>query len=448
MQCSNCTTELWGRPAFCPVCGAPTGPARQPQRHTPPPWATAPEPPAAPPPAPSPPFFNASDLLDPDVLGAIPQVSQPPVGADIFSTGPLAERSPAPEPPPGMINAADLFDPAVLADLTGAGEQRGSAPNHEEAPAPGGHPSFVKGPGAPPRFTLTTLPGSQPPPAPAYPFNDDLAASGPPAPPEPLTWGPPRGYRGVSDLPPRRPGRPSMPPEPPLIPYAPPAPAKRGAPSASPGRFSFGALGGFLSLLLVLVILGGAILFGVSRYVQLQALQPKPAQTTAAALPTVAPKPGYTIYTDRSLGFSLQYADSWQEQADRDKNDPQYRGDLFKAGEATGLEVGSSPQYSSMSPAQIDDYMVNHLFSPANVASVQTSAPASPTIHIADLDWTAEDANLTLMNGLALRLTCLAILHNGRGYIIFYFASQQAFSSDDSQYFEPMLLSFRFLNDS
>src|SRR5690349_8605033 len=107
MKCSNCTTELWGRPATCPVCGTPTGLGRRSSRQTPPPWST---PQAAPPSAPSQSqsFFNASDLLDPDALGAVPQA---PGNVGIFSTGPLANEAPAAPASEGKLNAADLFDP-------------------------------------------------------------------------------------------------------------------------------------------------------------------------------------------------------------------------------------------------------------------------------------------------------------------------------------------------
>lgn len=230
------------------------------------------------------------------------------------------------------------------------------------------------------------------------------------------------------------------------MPFPPPPAAKGGAGTRRRGGFFFGTLGGLLTLLLVLAIIGGAILFGATRYLQLQALEPKPAPTTPASLPTVAPRAGYTIYPDQTLGFSLQYANTWQEQLDHDPSDGQYQGDLFRAGPYTALEVGSSAQYANWSPAQIDDYILGNPFPLTNIVGSQVSITSSPTIHIANLDWTAEDANLVLANGIFLRMTCLAITHNGRGYAIFYFAQQRVFSDDYTQYFEPMLLSFRFLN--
>jgi hypothetical protein len=228
---------------------------------------------------------------------------------------------------------------------------------------------------------------------------------------------------------------------------APPVPKTTARGRKGQRRF-LGTLGGLMSLFLVLAIIGGAVLFGVTRYAQLQALQPKPAQATTAPLPTVAPRPGYTIYADQALGFSLQYANNWHRQADHDAADAQYQGDLFQAGPYAGLEVGSSPQYQrqNWNPAQIDDYILGKPFPLNNITSIQVSVPASPTVHIANLDWTAEDANLTLAGGITIRITCLAIQHNGRGYAIFYFAEWAVFSNYDIQFFEPMLLSFRFLN--
>src|SRR5215472_17231510 len=109
MKCSSCTTELWGRPAVCPVCGAPTGLSRRSSRQTPPPWTPV-APAASPPqhtPSQSQPFFNASDLLDPEVLNAVPQAPPETGAADIISSGPLADKA-LPSAPQGMINASDL----------------------------------------------------------------------------------------------------------------------------------------------------------------------------------------------------------------------------------------------------------------------------------------------------------------------------------------------------
>jgi hypothetical protein len=237
----------------------------------------------------------------------------------------------------------------------------------------------------------------------------------------------------------------------PAAPYPmPTAPATKAGAQPRKGRPFFSTLGGFLSLLLVVVILGSAIFFGASRYFQLQALQPQPAKTTVATLPTVAPKAGYTILPDQKLGISLQHANSWQEQADSDKSDPAYQGDLFYAGTNpgfnVGFEIGSSSQYASLSPLQIDNYVLANPFPLKHITNIQTFPANVSTIHINDQNWTAEDANV-LNNGVNLRMTCLAIIHNGRGYAIFYFSRQEVFSTEYAQYFQPMLLSFRFLND-
>lgn len=500
MKCSSCTTELWGRPAVCPVCGAPTGLSRRSSRQTPPPWTPAA--PAAPPPQHAPsqsqPFFNASDLLDPNVLDAVPQAPQETGAADIFSTGPLGDAIPE-SVPQGMINAADLFDPQVLADLTGSGDDGRSFQNRAEAPARDDYPSFAaedeagyqqdqgnyppppprpsgKGPIAPPLFSLTALPATgpqpsmPPPPSPQQPFSPrDLTPQADAIDePDEEDWSLQNGYRIVAGPPPlgvpaSRPPAPTPASRPPLpgppmptpgmysaAPYPMPvAPASKAGAQPGKGRPFFSTLGGFLSLLLVVVILGSAIVFGVERYFQLQALQPKPAQTTIASLPTVAPRAGYTIFPDQKLGISLQYANTWQKQADTDKSDSTYQGDLFYAGTNpgfnTGFEIGSSPQYASLSPLQIDNYVLANPFPLTNITSIQTFPTTASAIHINDQNWTAEDADV-VNNGVNLRMTCLAIIHNGRGYVIFYFSRQEVFSSDYAQYFQPMLLSFRFLN--
>ncbi len=479
MKCANCTTELWGSPSICPVCGASTGLtgpfARQ---------ATGSQlsVPAAPDPSLAQPFFNAADLIDPMLLNG--SLAAQPSGtlnlADLIDQ-PAIEGAEETQQP-GMLNAADLFDPRVLADLSLPGSRENLPRSRESIPtrweafatdeeseeqddlfddAPTTSPT--RGPLTPPLFTLSALPATPPPqrtPSRPPPAASPFLPPGPAASADPLNLpGQPgrssrRGWHVVSN-PPSAPGpaggSTAFPP------FGPPAGAMpsqmlitavpdNSRPPAPSGHSFLGTLGGAFALLLVIAIIGIAVLFALNHYRQLQALEPQPGTSDAAPLPTVAPQAGYKIDTDPGLNFSLQYPDSWQAQQDTDKSDAQYRGDLFRAGPSAALEVGSSPQYANWNPAQIDDYILQQTFPIPNVANYQISVPASPTIHIANLDWTVEDADLTLTDGLSLHLTSLAIIHNGRGYTIFYFANQQIFSAYTTQYFEPMLLSFRFLN--
>ncbi len=401
----------------------------------------------------------------------------------MLSTGRLAEDPPE-AAHSGMLNAADLFDPEVLADLTGSGDESRSATPRGAAPAQDDYPSFAEEaddgyqederdsrpapprptssrPIAAPLFSLTALPTtdpqqSVPPPPPPPPFP---SRSHPPdavmAPPDEQAWRLQKGYRVASGSAPlgAPPGRPSM-PAPGMVPAgAYPMPAAPGFKTGAQPRKNrpfFRTMGGLSTLLLVLVILGSAILFGATRYFQFQAQHQPPPQATAGPLPTVAPRAGYTIFPDQKLDISLQYANSWHEKADTDSSDVTYQGDLFYAGMDpgfdTGFEVGSSPQYASLSPLQMDDYVLANPFPLSGIASIQTYTSASSTIHISNLNWTAEDADIVLNNGITLRMTCLAIIHQGQGYVIFYFSQQEVFSDDYAQYFQPMLLSFRFLN--
>jgi hypothetical protein len=394
----------------------PTQPARP--ENGPPPYATG--------------TFNAVNLFDSEALAGLsfPGAPQPP-----------------PAPPQPTLNAADLFDPEVLQGLSFPGDGQET---QRPAPISGSSSGIFRAPSSP-------LPFSPPSLAPESPHQSRPFRGQPPA--EDVTAGlePPTvsgriGRHSVSDplppIPPRA-KKPSQPLAPaPQGPYAPgvPSPADAQAHAGRQGHKSGRALGGFAIFLLVLVILGAAALFGLTRYQQLQALQPTPPGEGNGPLPTVAPKAGYTIYADHSLAFSLQYPTAWQEQPDHDKNDAAYQGDLFSTGVYAMLEVGSSPKYSSWGPFQIDTYVLNGAFALSGVSNVQLSAPASPTIHIAGLDWTAEDADITFDTGVVIHETSLALIHNGHGYTIFYFALQSEFSTYSSSYFEPMLFSFRFLN--
>jgi len=489
MRCTSCTTELWGNPRVCPVCGTPTRAGRASRKAPLSPRRTAPQAPA---PQQSSGFFNASDLLDPgaldsgvssslntaDLVDPVAldggRASQPPGtlnAADLFEP-PVLSGGQASQPP-GTLNAADLFEPAVLADLSLPGEGGIGA----QEPAYGGFAAKEEGEIAgqdkgtyraqatsrpldepvAPLFTLTPLASPPPAPLPRHsaplpsvpppPARDPERSSGPLRVPDEMEQLPERSWRiAPSAQPARRRSPVTEPPFDPLgMPYA-------AAPVPSQFRSTWGhwllrTAGGILSLILVLAIIGVATLFAAMHYYQIQALQASLAQpTTPASLPTVAPKPGYTIYTDHALAFSLQYPGRWHESADQDGSDAQYKGDLFSADPYAALEVGSSPQYQGWSPAQMNAYILSNIFTPDNVANVQTSVPASPTVHFAALDWTAEEAAITLANGASLHMTSLAITHNGRGYVVFYFASSAVFSNYDSQYFEPMLFSFRFMS--
>lgn len=508
MRCRNCTTELWGTPALCPVCGTPTGLKPGPRR----PGSAPLSPPTHTPPARQPSgSFNAADLLDPEVLADLPGAPAQPGAptADLFRASSPQEwaeteppdwlNSPAPTqparqgsgqasyatgtfnavnlfdsevlagfsfpgaadspqaPPQPTLNAADLFDPEVLRGLSfpedGQATQR-------PAPMSGSSSGVFRAPSSPlgpPRFSLSPL---APPAGPEAPHQSRPFRGPPPAGDAPEGDAPPvisdqirrhRGWSIVSDpLPPitpraKKPSQPlAPPPQGPYPPGAVPPPGAR-APTRQQGRRTGRALGGFAIFLLVLVILGGAALFGLMRYQQLQALQPTPPGE-GGLLPTVAPKAGYTIYSDRSLAFSLQYPTAWKEQADHDEHDPAYQGDLFSTGAYAALAVGSSLQYSSWSPLHMDTYVLSMAFTIPNVASVQLSTPTSPTIHIAGLDWTAEDCDITGTNGVVIHMTSLALLHHGRGYVIFYYSLQDQSSFYSNSYFDPMLLSFRFLN--
>ena len=131
MRCRNCTTELWGNPTVCPVCGTPTGQKRRPR-----PAVNTPPPPAQQSPSRAPSgLFNAADLLDPEALADLPGAEQAPRRSSgalfapaepdyqseeppawLNSPAPRAQPSPQPDQTArssGMLNAADLFDPEV-----------------------------------------------------------------------------------------------------------------------------------------------------------------------------------------------------------------------------------------------------------------------------------------------------------------------------------------------
>lgn len=422
------------------------------------------------------PLFNAADLLDPQVLRGIPLAEPEPGGGATNLAAPAAPGSAGISQPPPMINAADLFDPALLAELT-QGSDRGERAAGDKGQPEGWLLDGARQEGPPPDFnngqrpirqatgpitplfslpplTAPTTPPYSPPPARPQPPQPNGPAFIPSLPGEPEEMAPPsdRGWRVVSPGPPLGRLRSGSAPRPqsgyPPVPYPemsvpPPAPPRRQQQADGPSGLTR-ALGGWLSLLLVLSIIGIAVVFAGIHYFQAENAQTN-AGGSSGSLPTVAPKAGYTIYRDASLGFSLQYPSTWQEQSDTDQNDPQYKGDLFRISSDAALEVGSSPQYQNWSAAQIDDNVLNDLPGFMNVSSVNPTVSTASTILIAGLQWTPEQATVTLTSGLTLTMMTLATSYNGRGYVIFYFSNPQVFDNYNSQYFDKVLLSFRIL---
>jgi hypothetical protein len=223
----------------------------------------------------------------------------------------------------------------------------------------------------------------------------------------------------------------------PAQPLPPPAPAT--------GRAIAGFLGKLLVVLLVLGIVGGASLVGYNRCQQLRCWQTI-ITAKSTALPTITPIPGFANYRNAALGVFLEYPQGWQQAITHHEKDTQYQGIRFSISNFAWVEVGSSPQYATIIPDQMNTTVIQALQALPTVKDVQTGTPDPPTVHIDGQEWTAEDAVFTLKDGTVLRLTTLALLYKGRGYVIFYQSHQDEFMHFSAQYYEPMLLSFRFLN--
>ena len=386
--------------------------------------------------------FNAADLLDPEALAGLsgepaqpetpaanlfnPAAHQAPYGPGTFNAIDLFNAPPQP-----TINAADLFDASILQGL--------SAPKEEQRPSP---------PRTPPRFSLSPLaPPAAPPrsrPFKAPPPPEEMTQRLEPTPPSQM-----RNYRGWSIVP-------SDP-----LPSIPSRARRLAQSSAPPQEPSAGKrkklakvariLVGIVLFLLLFTILGTAALFGFERYRQLEALLPTPPTGRGGPQPTVTLKPGYAIYHDSPLSFSIEYPLSWQVQPANNQIDKTYHGESFIAGIYQALYVGSSSLSRSQSPSQIDDNILNSAFplttlpNHLTIISNQLSQPNSPTVHIVGLDWTEADADVTLSDTSVIHMACLALIHQGKDYSIFYYAPQDQFLDAYNNIFEPMLISFRFL---
>jgi hypothetical protein len=204
-------------------------------------------------------------------------------------------------------------------------------------------------------------------------------------------------------------------------------------------------LGKAAALVLVLGIIGAAIQVGFVRCQQLDCWQSL-LSGQSSALPTLTPIPGFASYQDPQIGVVLEYPNGWQRIASHRDSDKSYLSDRFAVSSYAWIEVGTSPQYSGWTADQINAATINLLRASPTVTSVQTWVPDTSTTHIDGQDWSIEDAAFSLQDGTNLQLSTLALIYNGRGYVIFYQSHQEEFTHFSSQYFEPMLLSFRFLD--
>src|SRR5262249_32819986 len=142
----------------------------------------------------------------------------------------------------------------------------------------------------------------------------------------------------------------------------------------------------------------------------------------------------------------LEYPQSWQHAPGQRSSDKGYQGDRFSVSDYAWMEIGTSPQYNGWTADEINADTIAFLRTSSTVFAAQTWVPNTSTTHIDGQEWAIEDAAFTLQDGTNLQVSTLALVYNGRGYIIFYQSLQGEFTRFSSQYFEPMLLSFRFLN--
>jgi hypothetical protein len=201
-----------------------------------------------------------------------------------------------------------------------------------------------------------------------------------------------------------------------------------------------------LGLLLALVIIGVASLVAFAHYQQLLSLQKTLNTGQTTALPTIFVPPGFTRYQNPQLGVSLNYPLGWHSAPGTTITTAPYSSERFSTGKFAWLEVGFSTEYASLVPDQINNRIIAALRAAPTVSSVDTTSPISPITHIDGQDWTTEYAFLFMQDGTILQATTLALVHNGRGYVIFYQCFQGDYDLFSHQFFAPMLLSFRFLS--
>jgi len=323
---------------------------------------------------------------------------------------PRSLRSYASPPPSMWPNNA----PGASIDPSSGAYSSGAYPPSMEANHYGPTPAETINPFGPPSGALYPPPGAGPAQsgfgAPSPRFSPPFAPPGAP----PFTQpGPPfaPGY------PP--PGFPEMPEEPP-----------------QQGRNALGM--SILSLITILVLLGGGLLVaGIIGKGPLASLNGQPAGTGAAQTPAASPTPtatptpsappGFRVFINATNTFSIDYPSNWQE---------------AKASAGSGAQFeGPEPQVFIVSDAGAsggDPALFDKDF--CDGFGGKPTAPKQ--VSIAGQQWTEEECNSS--SGTA-HAAVEATFYTGHLYVIAYACYKATFAANRNQYFTPMEQSFKFL---
>jgi hypothetical protein len=208
--------------------------------------------------------------------------------------------------------------------------------------------------------------------------------------------------------------------------------------------------GWVVPLLIVLILLvlagGGGAVFALTRGGASTASgTPTATATTAATATSTVPSapPGFTTFVDPAGDYSLAIPQDWSTTTTTTPSGSKEIGFTSSSLPSVALEV----EYLSNVPLDGQQNTVSSAFF-NNVASQShgtVSNRQGPTsVSLAGETWSQYTGDLSL-SGQTLHIVLLIAGHAGSTAFVAYLAPKNSFSSDDSQYFQPMLQSFTFL---
>ncbi len=168
------------------------------------------------------------------------------------------------------------------------------------------------------------------------------------------------------------------------------------------------------------------------------------ATATATHSPTAAP--GFLVYMDSSDGFLIQYPHAWTYSVNRPGI--QFVDDTSNLGFVVDVIVLSDTSTAPQGTNPLDGSVwVNHVMrdyaSQFQDQFQQLPGPISDA-HFGGAAWQSGVA--LLGNGSSrVRVQVYATVHDGRPFVLAILAADDIFTFGSSQYFQPMLASFRFL---
>lgn len=188
-------------------------------------------------------------------------------------------------------------------------------------------------------------------------------------------------------------------------------------------------------VLLALIVAGAALLLARTGN---NPGSPTPTPTAAAAATSSIPA-GFAQYSDAGGTFSLNVPSDWSQ----DTSSSVGKGVIFKSSDESGIfEIVAVPGSFGSNAKSLEDGYFQGLSKGVSNGKVQNSQGPT-TVSQGGESWTRESADITSASNSAHAVVTVTT-HSGTTYLVAFFATSEAFSTLDTQDFEPMFTSFQF----